>query len=471
MDQPASPAVLNDRYQLQTVLQQREHTTTWEAFDQQEQQPVIVKILNMDQLQDWQAYELFEREALALKALSHPGIPRLIDFFQAEQQAVVVQQRITGETLRSRIDKRWKLTEAQARALATQALHILSTVHAADPPLVHRDLKPENIMLDDADRLYIIDFGAVRQSTTSQHTVAGSFSYMAPEQLGGNAIPASDLYGLGMTLIELLSGSPLAELPREGLYVKFHEALNVSEGFKRWLDHMIAPYAVQRFTSAQVALEGLEKPEYLAAIEHRTTLRPSHGKQELSPVLWIQEKPEALTIEIHSEKFNLTQFVRAAVWTLFFLTAFFAGNYYLYMTGWISDALQIFPELKQAYVLRDMISLFIPLVCLTLVYIGIHKRYVGVVFSPTQTLHLDEKGLTFTFFKSRGVRKPKKKVRTYPLKNLRSLRFGPHHLEIGLHRPQRGFRTHVITPQTQFSKPVRETLVEVVQKRGVSAHV
>jgi hypothetical protein len=473
MDQSASfPTLLQDRYQLQTVLQERDHTTTWVALDRQgqpDQQSVIVKILEMGQLQDWQAYELFEREALALKSLNHPGIPRLIDFFQAGQQAIVVQQHINGETLRARMDKRWKLTEAQARALARQALEILNAVHSTDPPLVHRDLKPENIMLDNADRLYIIDFGAVRQSTTTQHTVAGSFAYMAPEQLGGNAIPASDLYGLGMTLIELLSGSPLAELPREGLYVKFHEALNVSEGFKRWLDHMIAPYAVQRFASAQVALEGLEQPEYLAVLEHRKTLSPSHGKQALSPFLWIQEKPDALTLEINSEKFNMGQFLRALVWAGFFVPVLFTANYYL--MGWFSDALVAIPELKGAVTLRDILGVWLSIIGLTLIYLWIHKRYVGVVFSPTQTLHLDDQALTFTFFKSRGLRKPKKKVRIYPLQNLRGIRFHSHHLAIELHRPQRGFRTHVITPQTSFSKPVRETLVEVTQKRGVSARV
>ena len=272
-----------------------------------------------------------------------------------------------------------------------------------------------------------------------------------------------------MTLIELLSGSPLTELPREGLYVKFHDALNVSEGFKRWLDHMVAPYAVQRFASAQLALEGLEKPEYLAVLEHRKTLSPSHGKQELSPYLWIQEKPDAFILEINSEKFNVGHFLRATVWTVFFLAAFFITNYFL--MGWFSDALLAIPDLKGAVGLRDILGLLLSIIVLTLVYLWIHKRYVGVAFSPRQTLHLDNDALTFTFLKSRGLRKPQKKVRIYPLKNLRGIRFCSHQLKIELHRPQRGFRIHVITPQTSFSKSVRETLVEVTQKRGVSAHV
>lgn len=472
MDQSASSPLLRERYQLQTILQQREHTTTWDAIDTLEpsgQQRVIVKILQMDQLQDWQAYELFEREALALQALNHRGIPRLIDFFQEGQQAIVVQQHIDGDTLRARIDKRWKLTEVQARALAKQALEILTAVHSADPPLVHRDLKPENIMLDSKDQLYIIDFGAVRQSTTSQHTVAGSFAYMAPEQLGGDAIPASDLYGLGMTLIEILSGSTLDQLPREGLYVKFHEALHVSEGFKRWLDHMIAPYAVQRFTSAKAALEALEKPEFLTVLEHRTTLRPSHGKQELSPVLWMQETPAALTIELHSENFNAGQSLRALGWTLFFFPVAIVSQYYLW--GWISDGLATIPALKNAVGLHDILSLPISMACVFGIYLWIHKRYLGVVYASKQTLLIDNEALTLTFSKSRGMRKPKQKVRIYPLKNLRGLRFRSHQIGIDLHRPQRGFRTHMITPQAGFSASVRETLVEAVQKRGVSASV
>lgn len=473
MAQSAFPELLQDRYELQTLLQQRGHTSTWEARDRQGppgQQSVIVKIMDLTQLQDWKAYELFEREAQALKILNHKGIPRLIDFFQTGQQAVVVQQRIIGDTLRARIDKRWKLTETQARALARQALEILNAVHSADPPLVHRDLKPENIMLDLSDQVYIIDFGAVRQSTTSQHTVAGSFAYMAPEQLGGNAVPASDLYGLGMTLIELLSGSPLDQVPREGLYVKFHETLHVSEGFKRWLDHLVAPYPAQRFASAQVALAALEKPDFLAVLEQRSTLSPSHGKQELSPVIWIEETPEALSLEILSENFNPAQFARIAVWTLFFLPAFLACGYY-YLWDWISDGLALIPALKSAGSLRDMLGLPLSVGCLLPIYLWIHKRYLGIVFAPKQTLLLDNQALTLTFFKSRGLRSPKQKVRTYPLDNLQGLRFRSYQLEINLHHAQRGFRSHVITPQTSFSLPAREALVEAVQKRGVSASV
>lgn len=275
--------------------------------------------MRLDAQFNWDAYTLFEHEAQALQRLNHPRIPRFLAFAaEPEQQRVIlVQEAIAGESLRTRIQQRWKVTEVQARKLASEILELLMVLHQSEPALIHRDIKPENLILDAANQVYLIDFGAAHEASPAPFTVAGSLAYMPPEQLQGKAIPASDLYALGMTLIELLSGSALELLPRQGLYLDFHSALHVSESFKRWLEHLVTPYASQRFASAAEAKTALTAPEHLPAILYREFTRPSHGKQELTPFIWLHESPEQLSLEITGQKLNLSNFVFFLGSTLF----------------------------------------------------------------------------------------------------------------------------------------------------------
>ena len=137
------------------------------------------------------------------------------------------------------------------------------------PPVIHRDVKPENILVDDNLNVYLIDFSLARVGSGSvamSSTNAGTFGFMAPEQIRNLKLTnASDLYGLGLTLICLIGAIRSTDI---GNYIDFSNQLDRSKidsklkgcslTFVKWLDQMVAPDPSKRFTDAKTALKGLQ---------------------------------------------------------------------------------------------------------------------------------------------------------------------------------------------------------------------
>ncbi len=227
---------------------------------------VAIKVLSLRGLSDWKVFELFEREARVLGSLDHPMIPRYIDDFSEETadgpQYCIVQQLAPGKTLQASVDEGWRGSEADIRALAERLLGVLIYLHGRMPPVIHRDLKPLNILRDAAGNLNVVDFGSVRDrihtTVGGGSTMVGTFGYMAPEQLRGQAEPTTDLYGLAATLVFLITGHSPSDLPTNRLKVEFRGHANVSAPFAAWLDRMLQPAPEDRFASAQVALDALQ---------------------------------------------------------------------------------------------------------------------------------------------------------------------------------------------------------------------
>jgi serine/threonine protein kinase len=169
----------------------------------------------------------------------------------------IVQQLAEGKPLNQWVESGWRGTEAEIKDIAHQLLKILQYLHQQSPPLIHRDIKPQNIIRDDAGQVFLVDFGAVQhvyQNTISKgSTVAGTYGYMAPEQFRGAAVPASDLYGLGATVLYLLTHRSPADLPQERLKLSFRQHVNISQHFADWLDAMIEPDIDRRFPTAKMA--------------------------------------------------------------------------------------------------------------------------------------------------------------------------------------------------------------------------
>ncbi|WP_310489145.1 protein kinase domain-containing protein [Chamaesiphon sp. VAR_69_metabat_338] len=109
---------------------------------------------------------------------------------------------------------------------------------------------------NDDGRVFLVDFGAVqnvdRNTLLKGSTVAGTFGYMAPEQFRGAAVPASDLYGLGATILYLLTHRSPADLPQERLKLSFRAHVNISSHFADWLELMLEPDPAERFSSIDV---------------------------------------------------------------------------------------------------------------------------------------------------------------------------------------------------------------------------
>ena len=260
--------ILQDRYQIQRQLGNNGIRQTWLAKDLQasdgENSTVVVKLLAFGGTVQWDDLKLFEREAQILKQLNHPRIPRYIDYFCIDDRTLwfgLIQEYIPGESLKEKLALGKRFTEKRARKIADEILNILMYLHELNPGVLHRDIKPSNLIWGEDNRIYLVDFGAVQDKAAREgvtFTVVGTYGYAPMEQFGGRAVPASDLYALGATLIHLLTGTSPSDLPQQDLRLQFTDRVNLSPSFVSWLQKLIEPAPEQRFTSASQALNALK---------------------------------------------------------------------------------------------------------------------------------------------------------------------------------------------------------------------
>ncbi|MBI3763696.1 MAG: PQQ-binding-like beta-propeller repeat protein [Chloroflexi bacterium] len=150
----------------------------------------------------------FEREADILATLSHPAIPKIYDYFTAEDHSYLTQELINGKDLEAMLNESSGfMPEGQVIEWAVQLCEVLSYLHGHTPQaIVFRDMKPSNVMIDDRGHVRLIDFGIAKGFQAGQRgTMIGTEGYSPPEQYRGEASPAGDLYALGATLHHLLT--------------------------------------------------------------------------------------------------------------------------------------------------------------------------------------------------------------------------------------------------------------------------
>jgi serine/threonine-protein kinase len=173
-----------------------------------------MKILLPDQSGTPEMVERFRREVQTLATLNHVNIAQLHTAFYYENQLAMVMELVHGETLRD-LRARAGIALPDALAYVAQVLDALAYAHRLG--VVHRDIKPSNVMISDGGMVKLLDFGIAVTGVGSDLTRAGyllgSLNYMSPEQIGGSkAGPRSDIYSVGVTLYELITG----ELPIKG---------------------------------------------------------------------------------------------------------------------------------------------------------------------------------------------------------------------------------------------------------------
>ncbi|MBZ5714258.1 serine/threonine-protein kinase [Nannocystis pusilla] len=240
------------RYQIMEPLGAGAQGRTFRAIDRETGAAVAVKVLHLRSLGgDWKPFDLFERECQALESLSHPGIPRYIDRFTSETSGdfFLVMELVEGTPLSQRLGRPGD--PAELLRWLTAALDILEYLHGRQPPVIHRDLKPSNLMLRPDGRLCLIDFGGVRLALRPDggSTMIGTFGYMAPEQLHGEATPATDIYALGATIAALAAGVPADQLPRKGLQIDLERSLAPGR-LRDVLSAMLEPDPTRRLAGA-----------------------------------------------------------------------------------------------------------------------------------------------------------------------------------------------------------------------------
>ncbi|MFP4414552.1 serine/threonine protein kinase, partial [Coleofasciculus sp.] len=242
---------LKEHYQLQQQIGNNAGRQTWLAQDLQSGEQVTVKLLAFNPQMEWDEFKLFEREAAVLKQLNHPRIPQYRDYFSLNQKIGaglcwfgLVQDYIPGKSLQQLLNEGKRFTESQVRSIAKQVLEILIYLHGLNSPVLHRDIKPSNLILGEDKQIYLVDFGAVQDSAAVEgvtFTVVGTSGYAPLEQFWGQAVPASDLYALGATLIHLLTGVPPADLPQRNLRIQFREQVSINSQLISWIEALTEP--------------------------------------------------------------------------------------------------------------------------------------------------------------------------------------------------------------------------------------
>jgi eukaryotic-like serine/threonine-protein kinase len=205
-----------------------------------------------------EATAAFKREALLLTGLAHQSLPHIYDHFSEAGSWYLAMDFIEGETLEERLSKTpgGRLPLEKALSIGIQLCSVLDYLHTRQQPIIFRDLKPGNIMLTPDGLVYLIDFGIARHFKMGQvkDTAAfGSPGYAAPEQYGkAQTTPRSDIYGLGATLHQLLTGDDPTLTP-------FHFA-------PLHLLHQVAPPGLEELIGQMLEMNESNRPADMATV-------------------------------------------------------------------------------------------------------------------------------------------------------------------------------------------------------------
>ncbi len=219
------------------------------AYDQKLQKYVTLKFVKDGAHES--AGEVFASEIEILKRLGGNGGPELLG---VEKEYIKISY-VSGENLLSILKKKGKLKEKEALKYTADIAQILRILHERKEPIIYRDLKPANIIIGDDGRARLIDYGAARiyrEDVEADTVNLGTVGYAAPEQFGslGQSSPQTDIYCLGMTLLQMVSGtnlknsSRLNEIQKKGIRGVSPETLDV-------VYRCIKPSRMERYKSCR----------------------------------------------------------------------------------------------------------------------------------------------------------------------------------------------------------------------------
>jgi serine/threonine-protein kinase len=206
---------LSGRYHVEELLGHGGMSSVYKATDPNLHRTVAIKMIHPHLSSDPDFLRRFEDEAAMVAQLRHEGIVQVYDFNHEGDVYYMVLEYLPGETLESRLkrlnEKNQKMDPAEVVKDIAQICDAVQYAHQKG--LIHRDIKPANIMLAVYGKAVLMDFGIARMVGGSQHTatgaVIGTAKYMSPEQIKGEKVDGrSDIYSLGVTLFEAVSGKP-----------------------------------------------------------------------------------------------------------------------------------------------------------------------------------------------------------------------------------------------------------------------
>ena len=223
--------IIAERYEILGKIGTGGMADVYKAKDHKLNRFVAVKVLKAEFREDTTFIRKFRSEAQAAAGLTHPNIVNVFDVGDDEGLYYIVMELIEGITLKEYISKKGKLSIKEATSIAIQVSMGLETAHSHG--IVHRDVKPQNIIISTDGKVKVTDFGIARaaSSNTISSNVMGSVHYSSPEQVrGGYSDEKSDIYSLGITLYEMVTGK-----------VPFDGDTTVAIAIKHLQEEMVAP--------------------------------------------------------------------------------------------------------------------------------------------------------------------------------------------------------------------------------------
>lgn len=205
--------VLADRYELRRLLGTGGMARVYEGYDRALDRRVAVKVLRDDLSSDPTLPQRLLREARTAARFTHPHAVTVFDTGMDRGRPFIVMELVEGRTLADELAERGALPAGEAISIADQVLDALAAAHELG--FVHRDVKPGNVLLPSGGGVKLADFGIAKELQTAQAgltatgTVLGTPRYLAPELVAGEpAVPATDVYAVGVVLYEMLAGEP-----------------------------------------------------------------------------------------------------------------------------------------------------------------------------------------------------------------------------------------------------------------------
>jgi serine/threonine-protein kinase len=288
--------VLGERYELGAMIGTGGMADVYLAQDVRLNRQVAIKILRSDLARDPSFVTRFNKEALSVAALNHPGIVSVYDSGKEDSPSgampYIVMEYVEGKTLREIVNKGERFALNRAVEITEGILIALQYSHKNG--IIHRDIKPGNIMITDNGDVKVMDFGIARAladtgaTMTSTWNIIGTAQYLSPEQATGTQADArSDLYSVGCLLYELLAGRPpfTGDTPVAIAYqhvsapltpiTEIQESLNPD--LNAFFSIALAKDANERYQSANAMLKDLKK---LIKGEGITTQIPKQMRKE-----------------------------------------------------------------------------------------------------------------------------------------------------------------------------------------------
>lgn len=245
--------LLDKRYKIEKIIKSGGMGTVYLAKDLAVEEKLCAIKEMKDRFVDKGARQLainrFLSEIHTLCSLSHPNIPMITDHFIEKNSFYFVMEFIDGTDLASFLRKNGTpgLPEENVVGWSCQVLDALIYLHSLNPPVIHRDIKPSNLILRHEDnRILLIDFGIARITNPGEGAWFGTPGYAAEEQQRGCPVPASDIFSLGATMFELLTGVKAVNFD----YTSFKNNQNISETSRKIILNALALNIKDRIKNA-----------------------------------------------------------------------------------------------------------------------------------------------------------------------------------------------------------------------------